>query len=127
MEKTKAKNIGLKVEAPKKECSDKNCPFHSSQKVRGRIIECKVVKTDPFKSATVTFERIHQLPKYERFEKRTSKIHVHNPPCINAQSGDKVTIAETRPISKTKNFVIVQIHKNDRLAGINKDSQRGLQ
>ena len=111
MKTNKTKNIGLKVEAPNKECSDKNCPFHSSQKIRGRIIECSVVKTDPFKSATVTFERIHQLPKYERFEKRTSKLRVHNPPCINAQYGDKVVIAETRPISKTKNFVIIEVQK----------------
>ena len=106
-----AKNTGLQVKTPAKECNDKNCPFHSSQRIRGRVIECKVVKTDPFKSAVITFNRIHQLPKYERYEKRTSKLHVHNPPCINAQPGDEVTIAETKPISKTKNFVIVEVKK----------------
>src|SRR3989344_1813039 len=111
METKTAKNIGLKVELPTKECNDKNCPFHSTQKVRGRILECTVTKTDPFKSATAIFERIHQLPKYERYEKRRSKIRVHNPPCINAQPGDKVVVAETRPISKTKNFVIIEVLK----------------
>jgi len=111
MKKTQGKNIGLEVKLPEKECQDGNCPFHSNQKVRGRLISCVVIKTDPFKSATIKFERIYPLPKYERYEKRTSKLRVHNPPCINAKQGDKVLIAETRPISKTKNFVIVEVHE----------------
>ena len=70
-----------------------------------------VKKIDAFKTATITFERVHPLPKYERYEKRTSKIRVHNPPCLNAQPGDKVTAVETRPISKTKNFVIIEVQR----------------
>jgi len=105
----KPKNIGLNVVHPKKDCNDKNCPFHSHQKIRGRLIKCRVIKTDPFKSATVTFNRIQPLKKYERYEKRTSKLHAHNPPCINAAAGDEVLIAETSPISKTKSFVIISI------------------
>jgi len=107
----KTKNIGLETAKPKGECIDKYCPFHSSQKVRGRMINCNVIKTDSFRTATVTYETIHALPKYERFEKRTSKLHVHNPACINAKQGDNVTIVETRPISKTKHFVIIEVNK----------------
>ncbi|MBN1455027.1 MAG: 30S ribosomal protein S17, partial [Methanomicrobia archaeon] len=40
--------------------------------------------------------------------KRQSKIHAHNPPCINAKVGDIVKIAECRPLSKTKSFVVVE-------------------
>ena len=32
----------------------------------------------------------------------------HNPPCIGAVGGDRVTIAECRPISKEVNFVVVE-------------------
>ncbi|RLF76193.1 30S ribosomal protein S17, partial [Thermococci archaeon] len=49
------------------------------------------------------------LKKYERYELRRSRIHAYNPECIDAKAGDKVLIAETRPLSKTKNFVVVAI------------------
>ncbi|AKB25941.1 SSU ribosomal protein S11e (S17p) [Methanosarcina sp. MTP4] len=59
---------------------------------------------------TVVIERQHMkmVPKYQRYEKRRSKIHAHNPPCVGAKIGDIVTIAECRPISKTKSFVVVK-------------------
>ena len=43
--------------------------------------------------------------------KKRSKLHAHNPPCIDAKPGDIVTIAECRPISKTKSFVIVEVKR----------------
>jgi len=51
------------------------------------------------------------VKKYNRYEKRLSKFHAHNPPCIHAKVGDIVTIAECRPLSKTKNFVVVEVKK----------------
>lgn len=59
---------------------------------------------------TVVIERQHMkmVPKYQRYEKRRSKVHAHNPPCISAKVGDIVTIAECRPISKTKSYVVVK-------------------
>ena len=36
-------------------------------------------------------------------------IKVHNPPCINASEGDLVKIYETRPLSKTVHFVVVEV------------------
>ncbi|RLG74628.1 MAG: 30S ribosomal protein S17, partial [Thermoprotei archaeon] len=49
------------------------------------------------------------IKKYKRYERRRSRIPAHNPPCINAKKGDLVKIAETRPISKTVSFVVIQI------------------
>ena len=46
--------------------------------------------------------------KFERYEKRRTRIKVHNPECINAKEGDIVKISECRPLSKTKNFVIIE-------------------
>ena len=48
------------------------------------------------------------VPKYQRYEKRRSKVHAHNPPCITAKVGDIVTIAECRRLSKTKSYVVIK-------------------
>ena len=60
------------------------------------------------KTAIVEFERLNFLQKYERYEKRRTKLKVHNPECINAKDGDIVDIIECHPLSKTKNFVIIK-------------------
>lgn len=90
-------------------CKDKNCPFHGSLSIRGRSFVGTVISTKMQKTAIVEWGRIHQLRKYERYEKRRSKVKVHNPDCIKAKEGDLVKIAECRPLSKTKNFVIVKV------------------
>ncbi|MEK6835466.1 MAG: 30S ribosomal protein S17 [Nanoarchaeota archaeon] len=107
----KAKQIGIEVELPRLECNDINCPFHGNLKVRGRMFVGKVTRADTSKSATVEFIYYYYLPKYERYEKRTTRLKVYNPSCINAKIGDKVRIIESRPIAKTKNFVIIEVIK----------------
>jgi small subunit ribosomal protein S17 len=102
------KNIGLDVEAPKEKCNDKNCPFHGSLRVRGRQFKGVVISSKMHNTATVEWTRTEYLPKYERYEKKRSKIKAHNPKCINASEGDIVKICGCRPLSKTKNFVIVE-------------------
>ncbi len=101
-------NIGLEVKSPTKSCEDKKCPYHGELKPRGRIFTGIIKSKDPNKTATVYWERLSYLKKYERYEKRRTKLKVHNPSCINADVGDTVKIMETRPISKTKKFVIIE-------------------
>lgn len=101
-------NIGIKVPEPKEKCEDPNCPFHGTLRVRGNSFVGTVKSAKAALSATVEWERRIKIPKFERYEKRYSKVHAHNPKCINAQEGDKVQINECKPISKTKTFVIVQ-------------------
>jgi small subunit ribosomal protein S17 len=95
------RDIGLDVQPPTKECTDPNCPFHGTLSVRGQVLS-GVVVSDKMDKTVV---------KYERYEKRKSKVHAHNPPCINAAEGAIVTIAECRPLSKTKSYVIVEVSK----------------
>jgi len=104
----KPKNIGIQVPAPKKSSTDKKDPFFYSLKLRGRILTGTVVSTKATRTAKVEFERRIPLPKYERYEKRRTRLLVHNPDSIQAQVGDLVKIAECRPLSKTKNFVIIE-------------------
>ena len=91
-----------------KDCGDANCPFHGSLKTRGQVLAGIVTKTGGARTVRIEFQRLYALPKYERFEKRRTRIQAHNPACINAQLGDKVKIKACRPISKTKNFVIIE-------------------
>lgn len=95
-------------------CDDPRCPRHGQLSVRGRVLEGVVVSDRMMKTVTVQIERLHYIPKYERYERRTSKIHAHNPPCINAKVGDKVRIMECRRLSKTKSFVVVEKLGGDR-------------
>ena len=113
-----ARDIGVDVVAPSAECSDPHCPFHGSLPVRGQVIDGQVVSTKMERSARVQREYLYYVPKYERYEKRTSSYNVHAPPCLGVQAGDRVKIAECRPISKTKSFVIVEAKRGElRLSG----------
>lgn len=104
----KSRDIGIDVRMPNRECEDTNCPFHGKLSVRGQIIEGVVVSDKAPKTVTVLKSYLKKIRKYERYEKRRSKIHAHNPPCIDAKVGDVVKIAECRPLSKTKRFVVVE-------------------
>ncbi len=101
-------NIGIEVKAPEKACTDKHCPFHGSLSVHGRIFTGEVVSDRMSKSVSVMWERTIYVPKYERYEKKRSKVKAHNPECIDAKKGDKVKIMQCRPISKTKHFVVIE-------------------
>ncbi|MFB3764461.1 MAG: 30S ribosomal protein S17 [Methanotrichaceae archaeon] len=103
------RDIGLDVKAPEKGCNDPNCPFHGRLPVRGQVFDCKVVSDKMESTVVVVREFEKRATKFERFEKRRSKIHAHNPPCIDAKAGDSVKIAECRPLSKTKAYVVVEV------------------
>ena len=110
-----ARNIGLEVKLPESSCDDPACPFHGSLPVRGQIIDGYVISNKMDKAVVVRKEHLRYIPKYERYEKRSSHYTAHNPTCIDAQVGEKVKIAECRPLSKTKSFVVVE-----RFEGMNK-------
>jgi len=102
------KNIGLKIKLPRKKCTDTNCPFHGRLKCRKKIFTGVTISAKMQKTVTVEFIRQRYIPKYERYEKRRTRIKAHNPECVNAKEGDVVRIAECRPLSKTKNFVVIE-------------------
>ena len=98
----------LSLRQPNRTCEDVNCPFHGSLSVRGKMMDGIVVSDKMQKSVVVSIEYTRYYPKYERYARINSRITAHNPPCIDAATGDKVKIAECRPLSKTKNFVVVE-------------------
>ena len=106
--KEQARNIGVDVKAPTETCNDKNCPFHGTLPVRGQMILGVVASTKMQDSILVKKEYQRFVPKYERYEKRTSKYSAHCPPCLKVKVGDTVKIVECRPLSKTISFVAVE-------------------
>lgn len=106
--KQKIRNIGIKVKIPTEKCDDLHCPFHGKFGVRGRIFIGTVTKNLAHKTIQVEFNYLLPLPKFERYERRRTRLQVHIPPCIKVNLGDKVKVMECRPISKTKNFVIIE-------------------
>jgi len=110
------RNIGIpNIEPPIKTCDDKNCPFHGSLPVRGKMFVGIVQKTKMQKAITVKIDYLKYNKKYQRYERRNSKISVHCPPCIEAQPGDIVQLISCRKISKTISTVVIQIVKKKNI------------
>lgn len=96
----------VKKASPKKEVA--NNQMRTIVPTRGRSFVGKVISAKMSKTVNVEWERRSYLYKYERYQTERSRVKAHNPAEINAQVGDTVRIAECRPISKTKKFVIIE-------------------
>ncbi|HML03439.1 MAG TPA: 30S ribosomal protein S17 [Candidatus Bathyarchaeia archaeon] len=96
------------LKKPKKSCEDNNCPFHGRLAIRGRILEGDVVSAKMEKTVVVRRDYLYYVPKYRRYERRHGHVSAHNPPCLEVKDGDRVKIAECRPLSKTVSFVVVE-------------------
>lgn len=68
-----------------------------------------VVKSNKMdKSVTVSIERKEKHTMYGKFMKKTSTFVAHDE-SNDCNIGDTVRIMETRPLSKTKNWRVVEI------------------
>jgi small subunit ribosomal protein S17 len=71
--------------------------------VEGRVVSNKMDKT-----VTVLVERQVKHALYGKYIKRSTKLHAHD--AENAcNAGDMVRVAECAPMSKTKNWRVVEI------------------
>ena len=111
LEKGKPRDIGIKAAPPKQSCEDPKCPWHGSLPVRGHVIEGRVVSAKAQRTAIIERKYLQFIPKYERYERRHSRVVAYKPDCIDVKAGDVVKIAECRPLSKTKKFVVVEVLK----------------
>ncbi len=100
----KMKKSSKKTEK-KAEASSTNAPRIS---IRGRVFTGEIISDKMTNTVTVQWSRNIRIPKYERYEKRKSKVKAHLPSNINAKKGDFVRIAECKPLSKTKKFVVFE-------------------
>ncbi len=93
----------------KVDCKDPKCPFHGGLKVRGRVFEGRIVSLKQQKSAVVEVEYIANVKKFQRFEKRRSKLHAHVSDCLKVRVGSLVEISSCRRLSKTISFVVTKV------------------
>jgi len=83
--------------------------IESEYPVRGGTFVGRVVSNKMDKSATVRWEYAEKVPKFERYERRNTKISVHVPEGVELEEGNRVKVGETRPISKTKSHVVLEV------------------
>lgn len=93
------------------ECNDSRCPVHGAIMPRGMQLTGRVVSDKAKKTVIVEMDSARFIYKYERYLRKRSRVPAHNPDCINAKTGNVVSIAETRRLSKTKSFVVTGIVK----------------
>jgi len=73
-----------------------------------RVREGMVVSDRMDKTVVVAVERRVQHPLYRRVIKRTTKFMAHDEES-SARVGDRVRIMETRPLSRQKNWRVVEV------------------
>ena len=79
----------------------------TEQKLK-RTLTGKVVSNKMDKSITVLIERRVKHPVYGKYITRSTKLNAHDENNV-CKEGDVVTIAECRPISKTKAWAVVEV------------------
>ena len=60
------------------------------------------------KSCTVSINYLVKHDKYGKYIRKRTRLHVHDAD-NSARAGDRVEIAECRPISKTKSWTLVRV------------------
>ncbi|RUO39291.1 30S ribosomal protein S17 [Aliidiomarina taiwanensis] len=73
-----------------------------------RTLQGRVVSSKMDKSIVVAIERRVKHPLYGKYMNRTTKVHAHDEE-NTCREGDLVTIRETRPVSKTKSWALVDV------------------
>ena len=71
--------------------------------VQGRVVSDKMDKT-----VTVLVERNVKHALYGKYIRRSTKLHAHDAD-NTAKEGDIVRLVEVAPVSKTKNWRVVEI------------------
>ncbi|WP_341787587.1 30S ribosomal protein S17 [Rickettsia endosymbiont of Cantharis rufa] len=71
-----------------------------------RVLQGVVISSKTDKTVTVKVERKFKHPIYKKFVKVSKKYAAHDSE-NRYQEGDKVSIIESRPISKTKTWIVV--------------------
>jgi len=74
-------------------------------KIIGKVISCSMDKT-----IVVSVEKTIQHKLYKKYIKRSKKYYAHDEN-NEANIGDEVRIAETRPTSKLKRWRLVEVQK----------------
>ena len=75
---------------------------------RLRTLTGRVVSNKMNKTIAVEIERLVKHPRYGKYIRRTTKLLAHDE-ANEAREGDTVTIAECRPLSRSKSWRLVAV------------------
>lgn len=91
-----------KVENKKQIKADTKKPAEKAKELSGKVVSTKMKDT-----VIVAIERFILHPLYKKPVRRTKRVAVHAPN-HTVKEGSVVTIQETKPVSKTKHFILVK-------------------
>ena len=80
----------------------------SEEKKAKRTVVGRVVSDKMDKTVSVAVERLIKHPVYGKYIRRTTKVLAHDA-ANECKSGDRVAIAECRPISRNKAWSVVDV------------------
>ncbi len=83
--------------------------------------EGKVVSDRMDKTVVVAITRLYQHPRYGRIMKKVAKFKAHDEKNV-CRAGDKVTIVESRPLSKNKRWVVLSVNGSNLKELVGKES-----
>ncbi|BBN58752.1 30S ribosomal protein S17 [Hydrogenovibrio marinus] len=86
----------------------------AGQENKARTMQGVVVSNGMEKSIVVSIERFIKHSKYKKFVKKSTKLMAHDAD-NTAGVGDKVTIAECKPLSKNKSWTLVSVDEKAAL------------
>ncbi|WP_165474795.1 30S ribosomal protein S17 [Legionella nagasakiensis] len=80
----------------------------SNSETNARTVVGKVISDKMQKTIVVMVERTVKHPKYGKMIKRRTKLHAHDENQVS-KIGNTVKIRETRPLSKTKSWELIEV------------------
>ncbi len=86
---------------------------NSTERNRRKVREGIVTSVAMDKTAVVLVTERVRHPRYFKTVQRTKKLYAHDP-ASDARPGDRVRVMETRPISKTKRWRLIEIVERAR-------------
>ena len=87
----------------KKYAMSENANNAALKTVEGRVVSNKMDKT-----VTILVERLVKHALYGKYIRRSTKLHAHDED-NSCNEGDVVRVTECRPMSKTKNWRVVEV------------------
>ncbi len=80
----------------------------ATEETKLRTVQGRVTSNKMDETVTIIIERLVKHALYGKYIRRSTKLHAHD--ADNAcKEGDIVRVAECRPLSKTKNWRVVEI------------------
>ncbi len=109
--KVPAKNVAAEAAKPSATATATQAEDRAFRKTRvGIVVSDKMAKT-----IVVRVDRLVRHPFYPRTVTRSNKFHAHDEAGA-AKMGDRVKIMETRPISRTKRWRLVEVIRRGSIA-----------